>query len=242
MIALGIFAVLTALFGIYVAVNAPSKLRKVNFLIEGKSGLWREEILKNVLSMIKPGTDLTPQFMESLTENIEGLPWVRKCELETKGSALTVKIWEEEVSFYLSFGGKVYAIGKNGFVLGTSTRPELRVPVFFFKGKNLPFLAENGFLKVRNSVRIMVELTRTRLKEIKLRGYKPEVTLLDTGVQLVFHKPPFLVYLGMEESEWKEFEWLFKEKKLFKPGIYDLRYSQLLVVKGRKRECCLKSL
>ena len=238
----GILAILTVSFGVYTAVNAPSKLKKVEFLVESQRSLWREKILKDILPLVRPGVDLTPQFVESLKESIERLPWVERCKLEAKGSTLTIKVWEEKASFNLAFGGKIYVIGRNGFVLGITSRPEFQVPTFFFKGKNFPFLAENGFLRIKNSVKIMVELTRTRLKEIELEGYKPEITLLDTGVQLAFHKPPFLVYLGMEESEWEEFDKLFREKKLFRPGIYDLRYSQLLVVKGRRRECCPKSL
>lgn len=227
-------------FWTFTLTRAPSKLENVNFLIKNEKSLWKEKILQAVLPMVKSGTDLSPQFTESLRKNINSLPWVKKCEVKAIGNILTIEIWEERASFYLTFNKKIYTIGKNGCVLETTSHPRLKIPIFFFKGKISPFLTENSCLKLKNSVRILTELLRNRLKEIELEGYKPEITLLDTGVQLAFHTPPFLVYLGMEKDEWEKFIQLLKERKLFKPGIYDFRYSQLLLIKGRRRECYLK--
>ena len=227
---------LTAFF-LYGIATAPSRLKQVEFVVVEKSGPWKANISQYVLSYVRLGQDLTPEFLSTLKEQIESLPWVSRCELGVEGDTLIIKIWETHPSYILFFDKKSYLIGENGFVLEQDSKVCNGCPVFFYRGKNSPFTAVNGFLKVKKSVKMELELLNSKLKEIKLNGKEPQVSLLDCGVQLAFKSPPVLTYFGVGSSEgWGYFEELSKNSFL-KPGVYDFRFEEMLVIKGRKEKC-----
>ena len=227
-------------FFLYGMVSAPSKLNQVEFVVVEKSGSWKEEISKYVLSYVRLGQDLTPEFVSALKSEIESLPWVNRCELSVKGGTLTVKIWEARPEFILLFGKKSYLIGENGFVLKEGSTIPSGYPIFFYRGKSSPFTVVNGFLKIKKSVKMELRLIKSKLNEIKLKGRKPEISLLDCGVQLAFKRPPVLVYLGIGEiNSWRRFEEL-SQKDFLKPGVYDFRFEQMLIVEGRQGKCSAK--
>ena len=225
-----------ALYGVF---TAPAKLEKLSFVVvEGKEP-WEANISQYVLSYVRMGQDLTPDFLTALKRDVESLPWVSRCKLEVKGTALTIKVWETKPSFVLVFGKKNYLIGENGYVLEEGERLAGGYPSFFYRGRMSPFVVEGGFLRVRKSVKMEIGLVESKLREINVEGLKPEISLLDSGVQVMFKKPPVLVYLGIDADSWNEFEKLEKEKFL-KPGVYDFRFAQLLLVKGRQEKCLVR--
>ena len=233
---LAVLAVLTGVF-LYGVATAPSKLKKIEFVIVEKNGSWKANISQYVLSYVHSGQDLTPDFLSVLKEQVEALPWVRSCDVYVEGGTLTIKIWEARPSYVLFFDKKGYLIGEDGFVLEQETRVRGKYPMFFYKGKSSPFTAENGFLRVKKSVKIEMELLKSKLKEIKLNGRNPQVSLLDCGVQLAFKSPPVLVFLGVGGgSGWNYFERL-SGNNFLKPGIYDFRFEEMLLIKGRKERC-----
>lgn len=221
------------LYGIY---TAPSKLNQIEFVVVEKKGPWKADISQYVLSYVQMGQDLTPRFLSNLRNTVKSLPWVKKCDIEIKGGKLTVKIWETSPRLVLIFDRDSYLIGNNWFVLQKGVKTTGSYPIFFYRGKTSPFTVVNGFLKLKRSVKMELELLNSKLNEIELKGKKPEVSLLDSGVQLAFKNPPLLVYLGIGGSGWKQFEELSKEN-FFKPGIYDFRFEQMLVIKGRQEKC-----
>ena len=224
------------LYGVY---TAPSKLNQIEFVVVEKKGPWKADISQYVLSYVHLGQDLTPDFLSSLRNTVESLPWVEKCELEVKGGKLTVKIWEAKPESVLIFDRESYLIGKDGFVLQKGLNYPKKYPIFFYKGETSPFTVVNGFLKLRKSVKMEMELLSSKLKEIELNGKKPEVSLLSSGVQLAFRNPPVLVFLGIGGSGWDRFRELSK-KGFFKPGVYDFRFEQMVVIRGRQEECSVK--
>lgn len=224
-----------ALYGVF---TAPAKLEKLSVVVEGK-GSWKADISQYVLSYVHMGQDLTPETLAALEKDVESLPWVSKCKLEVKGTTLIIRVWETKPSFILVFGKKNYLIGENGYILGEEERLAGGYPNFFYRGKLSPFIVEGGFLRIRKSVKMEIDLVESRLREINVKGLKPVISLLDSGVQVMFKKPPVLVYLGIDGDSWSEFERL-ERGKFLKPGVYDFRFAQLLLVKGRQERCLVK--
>jgi len=225
---------------IYGIVTAPSKLSQVKFVVVEKKGPWKADISQYVLSYVHVGQDLTPDFLSNLKEEIEALPWVKKCDLDVKGGRLTVRIWETHPEFVLISGKETYLISENGFVLEKGIERENGYPVFFYRGKSSPFTVVNGFLMLKKSVKMELKLLSSKLSEIELEGKKPEISLLDSGVQLAFKSPPLLIYLGIGGDAWEHFNKMLKEG-FFKPGIYDFRFEQMMVIKGRQEKCSDKN-
>ena len=225
---------------VYGIVTAPSKLSQVEFVVLEKTGPWKVDISQYVLSYVHVGQDLTPEFLSNLKEEIEALPWVKKCDLDVKGGKLIVKIWETRPEFILISDKETYLIGENGFVLKKGIRKKSGYPVFFYRGKSSPFTVINGFLMLKKSVKMELNLLSSKLSEIELEGRKPEISLLDSGVQLAFRSPPVLIYLGIGGDAWEQFNKLSKEN-FFKPGVYDFRFEQMMVIKGRQEKCSDKN-
>ena len=228
--------VITGAIFLYGVVTAPSKLSQIEFVVVEKSGPWKADISQYVLSYVHVGQDLTPEFLSNLKKEIEALPWVEKCRLKVDGGKLTVQIWETHPKFVLIADRETYLIGENGFVLKKGVGKIGSYPVFFYKGKYAPFTVKNGFLMLKKSVKMELKLLSSKLSEIELKGKKPEISLLDSGVQLAFKSPPFLVYLGIGGDAWDRFSRLSR-KGFFKPGVYDLRFEQMMVIKGRQEKC-----
>ncbi len=224
------------LYGVY---TAPSRLNQIEFVVVEKKGLWKADISQYVLSYVQMGQDLTPRFLSNLKNTVKSLPWVKKCDIEVKGGKLTVKIWETSPRLVLIFDRDSYLIGNNWFVLQKGVKTTKNYPIFFYRGKTSPFTVINGFLKLKRSVKMELELLNSKLNEIELNGKKPEVSLLSSGVQLAFRNPPVLVFLGIGGSGWDRFRELSK-KGFFKPGIYDFRFEQMVVIRGRQEECSVK--
>lgn len=221
---------------VYGIVTAPSKLSQVEFIVVEKTGPWKADISQYLLSYVHVGQDLTPDFLSNLKEEVEALPWVKKCDLDVKGGKLTVKIWETRPEFILISDKEIYLIGENGFVLKKGVGRENGYPIFFYRGKSSPFTTVNGFLILKKSVKMELKLLSSKLSEIELERKKPEISLLDSGVQLAFKSPPVLIYLGIWGDAWEQFNKMSK-KGFFKPGVYDFWFEQMMVIKGRQEKC-----
>jgi len=224
----------SVLFISYLLLNAPSKLENVSFIIVKKTGPWKEKIVQNALLFLRPGLDISPEIVDEVEKKLSSLPWVEKCRVSVKGGNLSVEIWEEPVAYGLSFEGKTYLIGKNGFVLSDELDRNFNGEIFSYRGKTSPFFSENGFLRVKNSVKIEINLVKSKLKELKLDRGNFHIILQDVGVALSLKRPPSLIYLGYEGSSWERFLSLLR-RGFLKPGIYDLRYSDMLILRGRNR-------
>jgi hypothetical protein len=218
---------------IYGLLNSPSKLENVKFVVVKETGPWRGKIVQSILPFLKPGLDLNPDNLRTLKERINSLPWVEHCKLDIRGGTLEVKIWEEPTAFSLIFRGKLYLIGRNGFVLEERTLKVGQGEVFSYRGKLSPFKQENGFLKLRNFVKIEVNLVKDKIKELNLESKEVQIVLMDVGVLILLKAPSCIVYLSFNDDSWKRFASILKEGFL-KPGIYDFRYSGLLVLQGRE--------
>ncbi len=236
---LSAFSILVAVFA-YGVFTAPSKLTQVEFVVVEKSGPWKADISQYVLSYVHVGQDLTPEFLSNLKEEIEALPWVKKCKLEVNGGKLTVEIWETRPKFVLISDRETFLIGENGFVLKKGVGRKEAYPVFFYRGKTSPFTVVNGFLMLKKSVKMELKLLNSKISEIELEGKKPEISLLDSGVQLAFKSPPVLIYLGIGGDAWDRFSEISK-KGFLKPGVYDFRFEQMMVIKGRQEKCSGKN-
>ena len=233
---LAALVVLTAGVFLYGIATAPSKLKRVEFVVVERTGSWKANISQYVLSYVRSGQDLTPDFLSVLRKQVESLPWVRSCKVYVRNDTLIIEIWETHPSYILFFDRMSYLIGEDGYVLEQGSKIQGKYPIFFYKGRVSPFTVVNGFLKLRKSVKMELELLKSKLKEIKLSGRNPQVSLLDCGVQLAFKSPPLLVFLGVGSSGWEQFERLSKSG-FMKPGIYDFRFEEMLVIEGRKEEC-----
>jgi len=230
---------LTVSFFLYGLLTAPSKLSQVEFVVVKKSGPWKADISQYVLSYVHLGQDLTPEFLTDLKREIEALPWVERCSIDVKGGKLTVKIWETRPAFVLISDRETYLIGENGFVLKKGVGRIRGYPVYFYRGKTSPFTVVNGFLMLKKSVKMELKLLTTKFSELRLKGKKPEISLLDSGVQLAFKSPPLLIFLGIGGDAWDRFSKLLK-KGFLKPGVYDFRFEQMMVIKGRQEKCSVR--
>ena len=229
--------IVTGLGLLYSVLVAPSKLSQVQFVVVEKGGAWKSDISRYVLSYVHLGQDLTPEFLADLRKKIESLPWVRRCSIDVKGGKLIVKIWEVHPKFVLIFNRESYLVGENDFVLKKGVEKIESYPVYFYRGKSSPFTVENGFLRLKKSVKMKLSLLALELRELNLKGKKPQISLLDSGVQLAFESPPLLVFLGIGGDAWNRFDRFFKGGFL-KPGVYDFRFEQMLVIKGRQENVC----
>ncbi len=231
-VALFITLLLFVVFTTYGLLKAPQKVGQVELVVEGGKGKWKEKISERVLSLIIPDQTVDPETIKEWESIIKELPWVRECKVSASGSKITVKVKEEVPSFSICYKNRCFLLGENGFVLDELKSKPNSIPVYYYKGKTPPFRLENGFLKLKNLVKIELELLRGRLVE---SGYSehPEIILTDEGTMLVFRKKKMVVFLGIDSNAWRNFKHYSELVKKPHPGLYDFRYNDALIV-GRK--------
>jgi hypothetical protein len=95
---------------------------------------------------------------------------------------------------------------------------------------------ENGFIKVKNIIEAEISLAKERLKSLEIEKLKPEITITDIGIDLIFPETRTIVYLDNSGNSWSNFIKFDKLANGLVSGIYDFRFSNLLI---RGRSQCL---
>lgn len=221
---------------IYGFLTAPQKIEQVKLEIPNGNGIWEPQISQQIFSLVKPGDRIDPEEFEYLKETLNNLPWIKRCKLAIKNGTLIVRVIEPKPFMGIFFAGKTYLIVKNGFVLAKQSRIYPINPLYYYKGKTSPFTVKNGFIRLKRTVEMEISFTRDRINRLKIKQLKPEITITDIGVNLVFPKSRTIVYLDNTENSWNNFIKYDTLAKGLIPGIYDFRFSNLLV---RGRTQCL---
>jgi len=232
-----ILLLIFAIFGIlgfifYTISTAPSKLSQVELIVAEKHGNWKDKISQFVVSIVTPGQEITPQLIDSIREQIEELPWVKRAQVGAKGDKLIVRIWESSPLFYIAFNGEFYLVGDNDFILSKGKRRSEPLPVYYYRGKNPPFSVEKGFLKLKKTVKMEIKLANNRIKELSWAKEPPQVILSDAYVTLVFKRGKVIIHLGAERNSWDRCQEFTSRAGSVKPGVYDFRFFDMMV-KGR---------
>jgi hypothetical protein len=239
LILLGV-AIALGSFTLYAIVTTPTKLKRVELIVKEKHGNWKVNIGEFVFSLFQSGQTVTPQLIEELKEEISELPWVEKCKVEAKGSEIKIEVWETKPALYLFYNGQTYTIGDNDFVLGAEPGVARdKKPLFFFSGKESPFTVENGFLKLKKTVKMEIKLAEEKVKRLEGTGEPPKVLFTDTGVVLALGGSKVLVYLSPDADSWNNFEEFRKAAGHLSPNVYDFRFHDMLI-KGRQAQCSKK--
>jgi hypothetical protein len=233
-----LFLLITAIVGtiVYGFTTAPQKIKQVKLEIAEGSGIWKSQISQQIFPLIKPGERIDPEELEYLEETINSLPWVKSCKIALRSRKLTVRVVESKPSFGIFFAGNTYIIGEDGFVLDKKSGIYPIDPLYYYKGKISPFTMENGFIKLKNIIEMEISLVKERLKSLKIGKLKPEITITDTGINLIFPETKTIVYLDNSGNSWNNFLKFDKLAKGLIPGVYDFRFSNLLI---RGRNQCL---
>ncbi len=219
--------------GIFSVLSTPQKVSRIEFKIYGDSEHWKEKISQYVFSLVSPGEEMTPEKLEILKEQICKLPWIKNCKLSTFGNVLKIEIEEEKPKFAIFYKGKTFLIGKKGFVLSRVDGKTKLSPLYYYRGKIPPFTAAGEFLRVKNTIKLEIELLKERLPQVCIDKEKPEVILTDVGVVLVFRKHKVIAYLSSNPQSWKNFVELKRKLQKIPAGTYDLRYNGMLI-RGRR--------
>ncbi|WP_457755051.1 cell division protein FtsQ/DivIB [Thermovibrio ammonificans] len=220
----------------YAVLTAPSKLKSIEISIVERHGNWKGRISEFLLSMVQPGQNITPETVEELKETLNSLPWVRRSEVSASGDVLKVRVWETRPSLYIFYNGNTYVIGENDFVLDRVPGIPKGATVLYYSGKTPPFTVENGFLKLKKTVKMEIKLTEDKVKQLQLKGKPPEILFTDTGVKLILGDNKVLVYLSPEANSWHNFQHFREMAEGLNPGIYDFRFHDMLV-RGRQQKC-----
>jgi len=217
---------------VYGVATAPSKLSQVEIVVSGGKGLWKKQISQFVVSVVRPGQSISPDAISSLEESIEALPWVKEAEVVARGDKLIVKVKEAVPEFYVVFNGNFYLVGSGDFVLEKGKKRSFNLPVYYYKGKTSPFTIDKGFLKLKKTVKMEIKLVNKRIKELRLNGEPPQVTLTDAFVALAFKRGKVVVFLSPEERSWVRYQQLLSKAGTLKPGVYDFRFYDMVVWGG----------
>ena len=233
-----LFLLITAIVGIivYGFTTAPQKIKQVKLEISGGNGIWKPQISQQIFPLVKPGESIDPEELEYLKETINALPWVKSCEIALKNGTLIIRIVESNPSIGIFFAGNTYLIGDDGFVLDRKSGLYPINPLYYYKGKTSPFTMENGFIKLKNIIEMEISLVKERLKSLKIGELKPEITITDIGINLIFPETKTIVYLDNSGNSWNNFIKFDKLVNGLVSGIYDFRFSNLLI---RGRNQCL---
>ena len=95
---------------------------------------------------------------------------------------------------------------------------------------------ENGFIKLKNIIETEISLVKERLKSSEIEKLKPEITITDIGINLIFPETKTIVYLDNSGNSWSNFIKFDKLVNGLVSGIYDFCFSNLLI---RGRNQCL---
>ncbi len=221
---------------VYGFTTAPQKIKQVKLEISEGSGIWKPQISQQIFPLVKPGERMDPEELEYLEETINALPWVKSCEIVLKNGTLIVRIVESKPCLGIFFAGNTYLIGEDGFVLDKKPGVYSIDPLYYYKGKTSPFTMENGFIRLKNIIEMEISLVKERLKSLKIEELKPEITITDIGINLIFPETKTIVYLDNSGNSWNNFIKFDKLAKGLIPGVYDFRFSNLLI---RGRSQCL---
>ncbi len=226
-------SVITAGIAIIGVLSAPPKVNKIELQVIGSSENWKENISQYVFSLITPGEELDSEKLNFLVKEINKLPWVSKCNVSTFGNILRIEVKEAKPVFGIFYKGTTYLIGSNGYVLTRAQGKSNIHPIYYYNGKTSPFTSKGEFIRIKNIIKLEIELIKDKLTNLETLGEKPEIILTDIGITLVFRKSKVIVYLDSSSEAWKNFTKLKKEMGKLPAGIYDLRYNGM-VIRGRR--------
>ena len=222
----------------YGFLTAPQKVDSLKLEMEGRDNRWESKISKYIVDMTTPGETMDVEELEYLKSFIRSLPWVNNAEIFIKSGTLIVKVKEEKIAFSLFYNGYTYLLSKEGFVLDEKKGPVSQEPIYYYKGKISPFILEEGFLRLKNLVKMEISLLRNRLKDSEIFKLNPEITLTDVGIVLVFPKTKTIIYIDNTGSSWNNFLNFVKIAGGIVPGVYDFSFSNLLI--RRRNQCSHK--
>ncbi|MEO2068410.1 MAG: hypothetical protein ABGX27_02750 [Desulfurobacteriaceae bacterium] len=221
---------------IYGFLTAPQKVEKIKLEIENGNGTWELQISQYVFPLVRPGETVDIEELEYLKRTIDSLPWVKDNKIFFNAGTLIIKVKEEKVAFSLFYNGYTYFLNDEGFVLDKKEGFVPQKPIYYYKGKSSPFVLVNSFFKLKNLIKMEISLLEERLKETKIYLLNPEIILTDIGINLVFPKTKTIIYLDNSGNSWNNFLRFDRIAKGLIPGIYDFRFSNLLI---RGRNQCL---
>ncbi|SMP04854.1 hypothetical protein SAMN06265339_0257 [Desulfurobacterium pacificum] len=232
--------VLLACFTAYTVINAPGKLQNVEIKFNNVPPEWKPYISQYIFSVVKLGEELNPQEIKYLKSVLSSLPWIKGYNISLKGNVLEISLEREEPSYFLITKENQYLIGRNGFVLEKNGKTfKGKLPAFYYYGKVSPFTLSGEFVKIKPIVAEEIKLLKNRLKEAKIKGEIPQVTITDVGIVLVYRKNRLTVYLDNNENSWSNFKKFTTRAPNLSAGVYDFRFHDLLV-EGRKEKCLTK--
>jgi len=198
-------------------------------LVVRDGGEWEREVLKSLLSYAEGREELYPEEVKRFAQS---LPWVKRARVKQSTNRLIVEIEEVRPAYYLVVSGKFYLVGENGMVLAQEERAFRELPVYYYEGKSLPFIADGPFLKVQKTVKMELELVGEKLKKLKSEGENPQIVMSDAFITLVFREKKAIVRLSLEERGWDNFFHFFRLTGGIIPGLYDFRFYDMLIRGG----------
>ncbi|WP_456396104.1 cell division protein FtsQ/DivIB [Desulfurobacterium sp.] len=230
-----IFFILIFLSGLILFIYSPMKIEKVK--IKLNKNTWGSKITDMLTGQISINSPYDENKIKDLSSFINSLPWVKKADISFIKGTLTINIKEEPVTLCIVADNEVYNIGENGYILGKKKQLCPKNKTFFYKGKASFFTEDSrGFPKVTENTLLEISLITQYLKSENPINEKPKILLTDTGIKLLYPQHKIIVFLGNGGNSWQNFKKLFKILSKPYPGYYDLRFSGLLIEKGRKND------
>ncbi len=221
-----------AVSALFIYLSSPKQVKKIN--IVDPMSLWSKEIDSFIFGVVKPGQKLSDEDINAIKRAILRLPWVKRAEIYFKNGVLQIDIDEEPPQYCVFWNGLYYWVGENEYVLA-ATKSSCPFQTYLYVGKDSFYDVEesNGTSKVKETFSFEIELINDWLKKGNPIKEKPEIVITDYGTKLIYPHHKLIVYLGNSENSWKNFQRLFKIVRNPKRGIYDFRYSDLLVREER---------
>ncbi|SNR69727.1 cell division protein FtsQ/DivIB [Desulfurobacterium atlanticum] len=218
--------------GIY--LYSPMKIEKIEIKLD--KNLWGKEISEAISGSINLNSTVDEVKLEEIKEFLEKLPWVKSASVSFLKGTLNINIKEEPVKLCILSGNTTYNVGENGYLLAKRKELCKKINSYFYKGRSDFFTMETtGYLKVKNSILLEIELISTYLSKNNIIKEKPEILLTDTGVKLLYPENKIIVFLGNGGESWQNFKKLFRILDKPYSGYYDLRFSGLLIKEGEEK-------
>ncbi|WP_457568024.1 cell division protein FtsQ/DivIB [Desulfurobacterium sp.] len=229
------FFTLIAISGLILFLYSPMKIKKVKIKLD--KNLWGSKITDMLTGEITINSPYDESKIKNLENFINSLPWVKKATISFIKGTLIIKIKEEPVKLCIISNNEAYNIGNNGYILGKKESLCPPDKTFFYKGKSSFFTKDSkGFPRVTEDAMLEISLISQYLKSENPINEKPDILLTDTGIKLLYPEHKIIVFLGNAGNSWQNFKKLFKILSKPYPGYYDLRFSGLLIEKGRKND------
>ncbi|WP_456484689.1 hypothetical protein [Desulfurobacterium sp.] len=230
-----IFFILILLSGLILFIYSPMKIERVRIKLD--KNLWGSKITDMLTGQILINSPYDENKIKNLTSFISSLPWVRKVDISFIKGTLTINIEEEPVKLCIISKNEAFNVGENGYILGKDKKLCSQNQTFFYKGKTPFFIKDSkGFPKVTENILLEISLITQYISSKNPIKEKPEILLTDTGIKLLYPQHKIIVFLGNGENSWQNFQKLFKILSRPYSGYYDLRFSGLLIEKGRKND------